>query len=384
MKRMTIKVPKIDLEKLNKERYEKNSKNKNNLSYWFSMIKDCGFKVPETHIIPINFELFKWLTSDNYSDEMIDRFNDFIISELKKNNFNTERTLFLKTGTFSDKFTFKNCKLTDINRIGYQFLQIFYSGILVGANNTNELVVREFIKSDPHIKTIYDGMPLNTEFRVFYDFDKDEVMGVFNYWDRKTMIDSLGEYAISEKKVEEFKNFRDTIPVIEKEFEDCKDFVVKEVEEKMKNVDLNGQWSIDLMKIGNDFYLIDMAMAKDSYYYDKIIKQTGKINRTKDFTGLTENIKNLITELDMTENEFLKILDHLTVSDIDKLSYDHGDIFRERDIESLFDYMYSDSSEENVNNNKIYTEEEMRAILEKSGYIIPMDNGGLYFIYRKI
>ena len=33
---------------------------------------------------------------------------------------------------------------------------------------------------------------------------------------------------------------------------------------------LTGQWSMDVMLSGNDFYIIDMALAEESYYYQSI------------------------------------------------------------------------------------------------------------------
>lgn len=48
---------------MRRERFEENRKNKNNLSYWFGKVKDCGIRVPETHIIPMDYNLFVWLFS---------------------------------------------------------------------------------------------------------------------------------------------------------------------------------------------------------------------------------------------------------------------------------------------------------------------------------
>lgn len=263
MKKLNIKN--IDFEALKRERFEQNSKNPNNLSFWFDKIKDCGFKIPETHIIPMTFEMFKWLISDKYTEEAIVDFRNNIINSLRVNDFNTERTLFLKTGTFSDKFDFYNCKLTDLQQIGHQFLNIYYTSMILGADNTNELIVREFVSAKKERKTIYRGMPLNTEFRVFYDFDKKKILGSFNYWDKDTMVKGLIGYP-----VEEIQNFIEVIPTIEQEFKDYKDKLSIEVLEKLKNIDLKGKWSIDFMLIDGEFYLIDMALAHQSYYYDRL------------------------------------------------------------------------------------------------------------------
>lgn len=267
--RCEIDVP-AGIEEMLAEEMEKNAKNKNNLSYWFDKIKDCGFKVPETHIIPIDLELFKWLTSDKYSKDNVEKFGNFIVAELNKVNFDTNRTLFVKTGLYSDKFTFKHCKVDDIINIGKNMLDVYYNGMIVGAHATNEFVVREYIASANPRKTIYDGMPLNTEFRVFYDFDSKEVLAIFNYWDRSDVQDSLKRHARSEHGVQELSNFMETIDEIEAEFKAGKAEVSRLVGERMSNVDLEGKWSIDIMLVDGEYYLIDMALAKNSYYYERI------------------------------------------------------------------------------------------------------------------
>ena len=38
----------------------------------------------------------------------------------------------------------------------------------------------------------------------------------------------------------------------------------------LKDMDLTGQWSIDIMQDGNDFYIIDMAMAQNSMFNECI------------------------------------------------------------------------------------------------------------------
>lgn len=109
-------------------------------------------------------------------------------------------------------------------------------------------------------------MPLNTEFRVFYDFDNDKVLGVFNYWDKETMLDGL-KYVCFKHDLEVFLATSDSI---EENFNKYKDTVEALVASSMINVNLTGEWSIDIMMVNDEFYLIDMATARSSYYYDKI------------------------------------------------------------------------------------------------------------------
>lgn len=52
----------------------------------------------------------------------------------------------------------------------------------VGTGHTVDLVVREYIEDVENNPTIYNGMPLRTEFRAFVDWDKNELIGVVPYW----------------------------------------------------------------------------------------------------------------------------------------------------------------------------------------------------------
>ena len=46
--------------------------------------------------------------------------------------------------------------------------------------------------------------------------------------------------------------------------------VAEQITELAKHLNLHGQWSIDVMQNGDDFYLIDMALAQDSALLDQI------------------------------------------------------------------------------------------------------------------
>ena len=266
-----IKMPsKEELSERVRKRFLSDNENPNNLSFWFEKIKDCGFPVPETRVIPLTFEWYEWIRSDNYKPEKIEEFSVFIIEKLKESNFNTDRTLFLKSGTFSNKFQFNQCKLEDIGRIGHQCLEIMYTSMLFGADKTAEIIVREFIHNPVSKKCIYEGMPLNTEFRIFYDFDKKAVMGSFNYWKRDVMMESLEKRIHDETSKNEYDNFMESIDAIEFEYNENIAKLINEVSEKMFPVELTGKWSIDFMKIEDKFYLIDMAIASESYYFNEL------------------------------------------------------------------------------------------------------------------
>ena len=51
------------------------------------------------------------------------------------------------------------------------------------------------------------------------------------------------------------------------EYSNNLDMVLKHVEDLLPWLDLKGQWSLDIMQNGDDFWLIDMALAGQSAFY---------------------------------------------------------------------------------------------------------------------
>lgn len=47
-------------------------------------------------------------------------------------------------------------------------------------------------------------------------------------------------------------------------YEENKDMLVDRIAELLPEINLTGQWSLDIMQNGNDFWLIDMATADTS------------------------------------------------------------------------------------------------------------------------
>jgi hypothetical protein len=245
--------------------YQSTLNDENRVSYWLQNVVGHGLVVPETAVLQLNLEQFKWLTGENFTRSSVDIFSSWIKEKLQESDFNTNRPLFLKTGVFSNKFVFSECKVDDVDDIGEKFLKIFYSGTILLVPPSSEIVVREYIHPQTNCQTIYSGMPLRTEFRTFYDFDRKKVMGCFNYWDRKVMQSNL--------KGRDLESFNLAVDELERDYSKNVGLVTDMVGESMSSVDMKGQWSIDIMKNGSNFYLIDMALAEKSYYYDQLVSK---------------------------------------------------------------------------------------------------------------
>ena len=246
--------------------YYKN--NKNNFSYWFPKIKDCGIAVPRSIIVQVPEEVGKAYFMDNRDKDQETVLN-FVKNVIKEHIPKDMFFLFMKNGTFSNKFSFNQCKVRkDPIEITSKLIEMNYSAEMLGAGGLSEVVFREFIGSyhyiDTHIPCIYNGMPLRPEFRVFYDFDEHKVLYSVNYWDYDYCYDSIS------------RNITDKIVYIER-YKYIKNFFdahQQEVEKMVKNNmydnnEFTGKWSIDIMYNEEDdtYYLIDMAIAETSAYW---------------------------------------------------------------------------------------------------------------------
>ena len=47
-------------------------------------------------------------------------------------------------------------------------------------------------------------------------------------------------------------------------YKENKDMLVEKVQQMLPDIPLHGQWSLDIMQNGEDFYIIDMALAANS------------------------------------------------------------------------------------------------------------------------
>lgn len=73
------------------------------------------------------------------------------------------------------------------------------------------------------------------------------------------------------------------------EYEQYKGIIIEKIEEMLPDIDLTGQWSIDIMKNGDDFYIIDMALAQNSALIECVPENLLKYDKAAD-RWLPENI----------------------------------------------------------------------------------------------
>ena len=192
---------------------------------------------------------------------------------------------FIKTGTYSSKYEFRNAHIHDpneINEIGEYFLFLNHltcsmasplnNTCFYGANTTNEWVLREYIKDKEHNPTIYNGLPLHTEYRVFVDFDADEVLGISPYW-RADVMKGKFKNASTPQERHDYVIYQMHEDILQSRYDDSARMILEEIKKILPAVELVGQWSIDVMRNGDDYYIIDMALAENSALNDCVPRE---------------------------------------------------------------------------------------------------------------
>lgn len=199
-----------------------------------------------------------------------------------------DKDYFIKTGTYSSKFDFRNCHvygekevaelgeyLTFIQFQAFQMASPLSQPIIYGVSTTNEWVVREFIPDKENNPVIYKGLPLHTEYRLFIDADTNQILGCSPYWDPEVMKKRFDEHrdGHDEHDAITYAIHEDTLM---RRFNENKDMIVNRVKDLLPDLQLHGQWSLDIMQNGDDFWLIDMALAENSAGYDKYVQPSDR------------------------------------------------------------------------------------------------------------
>ena len=279
--------------------YEMLGMNPNAMSNWLPHVaaaaaKHGFFRIPETHIakVPMPILQLSRLDYESLTPTTLE-----IVDEWAYRAFGLDegKTYFVKTGTYSSKFDFRNAKVTgakEVRELGEYLLFIQHQASVMagpltqppvyGVSTTNEWVVREFIEDTEGNPTIYKGLPLHTEYRVFVDCDTDEILGISPYWEPDTMRQRFGHMddASSPHQMHDYVIYEMHEPVLTERYESNKDLVLRRIEEMLPDINLDGQWSIDIMQNGSDFWLIDMAAADTSALCDCV--PAGRLRKSEE------------------------------------------------------------------------------------------------------
>lgn len=286
----------LDILDLDELTYRIIGMNCNSMGRWLpQLVEACRgqefFKIPATTIVKVPMTLLQ-LTRQEYG--ALSPTTLRIVDEWAHKAFalDDEKEYFIKTGTYSSKFDFRNAHVhgaKEVRELGEYLLYIHYQALcmahfavkphpIYGVSTTNEWVVREFISDKENNPCIYHGLPLHTEYRVFVDCDWDEVIGISPYWEPNTMLNAFASEDNIHKK-HDYVVYKAHEEALTKRYEDNKDLVISHVKDILPNLGLSGQWSLDVMQNGDEFWLIDMARAENSAFYDCVPKELRKPSR---------------------------------------------------------------------------------------------------------
>ena len=288
----------LDLLDLDPVTYQIIGTNPNSIGYWLPKVvvpvdAEGFFKIPKTTIIKVPLPLLQLTRID------FDRLTPATIAIVdqfchKAFQLDDNKDYFVKTGTYSSKFDFRNAHVVgekEVRELGEYLLYIHFQAlsmshydlsgrnqpIIYGVSTTNEWCVREFIKDTENRPTIYNGLPLRTEYRAFVDFDTKQVIGIHPYWDAKVMKNRFdnGPDAGTPKMLHDAVTYRACQDLLETQYAENKDRVVEHLQNVLQDseIPLGGQWSVDVMQNGDDFWIIDMAQADRSAYYKEAVPE---------------------------------------------------------------------------------------------------------------
>lgn len=288
----------LDILDLDPVTYEIIGTNPNSMGHWLPQLVDACmgqefFKIPATTIAKVPMTMLQ-LTRQEYQSLTQTTLN--IVNQWAHKAFglDDEKEYFIKTGTYSSKFDFRNAHVhgaKEVRELGEYLLFIHYQALqmasplcqpcIYGVSTTNEWVVREFIQDKENNPCIYKGLPLHTEYRVFVDCDWDEIIGISPYWEPDTMKKRFGhsEDSDSPHQIHDYVIYKAHEETLMNRYHENKDTVLAHIESILPGLNLHGQWSIDIMQNGDDFWIIDMAIAENSAFYDCVPAELRKPSR---------------------------------------------------------------------------------------------------------
>lgn len=280
----------LDLLDLDPVMYRMLDLNPAGMGHWLPALAKANegktfFRIPKTTIAKVPMTLLQ-LSHVEYESltaatlDVVDRWAQAAFG------LNPDGEYFIKTGTFSSKYDYRNAHVTgphEVAQIGEYLLYIQSQAVemagplnepaMYGVSTTNEFVVREYVPDRLGLPTIYMGLPLRCEYRCFIDCDTDELLGIHPYWDPEVMNKRFRDApdASNPHMRHDAVTYAMREPSLMREYGESKDLVAAYVRELLPGLGLAGQWSLDIMRDGDDCWLIDMAPAERSTFYERTV-----------------------------------------------------------------------------------------------------------------
>lgn len=229
------------------------SDDKNNLAYWFPLIRDAGLPVPKTKILTVPDQVYEF-----YLEAMDGAVGDdkAVIAWLQdlKREASEFSPLFLRTGHTSDKHSWSStCYVSELANIESHIWKLIEFSECAGIFGLpwKTIVLREFLPTKPFgVCRAYGNMPVCREFRFFVD--GPEIKCWHPYWPKKALEKGVVSYGVDYEKL---------CAVSETELAQLKNLA------SMAGKAVGGEWSIDILDTERGWFVTDMAQAKDSFHF---------------------------------------------------------------------------------------------------------------------
>lgn len=270
LKQFNAKFTPEYLKQLARSSYLEDRQYPENFSNWYPHIKDFG-KFSHANVVSNQIFTFDEVEimreTDDYNKVKWDRINKVLKPTFEKMDRNTLYSI--KNGCFSNKFDFKTSLATS-GDLAQQLWKVNYISSMLETGGFTELVVREYIPCDlEHCLTIYNGMPLRTEVRIFYNMETKQIEYATDYWDYDYCADNIRN--LNDRII--FDIFHNKTDIKVTDHQTVYERMLREIEDKIDTLEFDGElkgiWSIDFMQSDTGkIYLIDMARGFRSAYWN--------------------------------------------------------------------------------------------------------------------
>ena len=230
--------------------------NRNSALIWLPKIEAAGLPTPKTIIVPYDHRFFVG-GMENHIDL---RVSMKTLADLVKDGCNRvgEYPVFIRTDLGSAKHSGSSAyqinKFQEITGVIYRLIEYQELKFWLEEEPPEALMVREFLRLDASF-TAFHGLPISREWRFFADGEK--VRCFHPYWPVDVIKNNVGheEWDTAENVLKDHHTIPDC-------FESLAEMAI------MAAGCVGGDWSVDFaMDKSGKWWLIDMALAKDSWHW---------------------------------------------------------------------------------------------------------------------
>lgn len=223
----------------------------NCLSYWFPYLEVARLPVPQTVIVKTDVDFTPLLDGKS-----CDGFGDFI-GELDQAIHRIGLPCFIRTGETAHKHDWnRSCYLDTGYRLGahvFNLIEFSACADFLGLP-TNVWAVRELLPTTPLLTAFHGEMPICREFRVFVA--GGEVVCHHPYWPEDSLTRGLADWP------DDWNQVYDRL---------CRLTPGEALEirrlARSAGEAVPGDWSVDILETERGWYIIDMALAGQSFHW---------------------------------------------------------------------------------------------------------------------